>query len=157
MHILNECGVPIVRESQDKCKVDKYGKRLLELCRSLELFFVNGRVGNDKGIGLTTCNNSVIDYAIVSPTLFRSIVLIFDPKPIYLKLCSNLSDVNNSNVYDIDNATNNQGELIVKPRWASDRGPVFTEHLDDACIDELLNGLEDIDPQNTNTVLYNIL
>ena len=93
---LEECGIPVVRQSQDKHKVDKYGKKLLELCRRLELFFVNGRVGNDRDIGLTTCNNSVIDYAIVSPNLFQSIVdfnvLIFDPilsdihKPICLHL-----------------------------------------------------------------------
>ncbi|CAC5423371.1 unnamed protein product [Mytilus coruscus] len=68
LHILEECGISVVRDSQDKCKVDKYGKRLLKLCRSLELFFANGRVGSDRGIGHSTCNNSVIDYAIVSPT-----------------------------------------------------------------------------------------
>ncbi|CAC5391782.1 unnamed protein product [Mytilus coruscus] len=47
------------------------------------------------------------------------------------------------------------GESIVKPRWASDRVPVFTEKLDDNSIDELLNGLIDIDPQNTNIVIIN--
>jgi hypothetical protein len=65
--------------------IDKYGNRLLDLCRSLELFFVNGRVGTDCGIGQPTCNNSnsMIDYALISPTLFRSVVdfnvLTFDP------------------------------------------------------------------------------
>ncbi|VDI83476.1 Hypothetical predicted protein [Mytilus galloprovincialis] len=151
-----------------------------ELCRSLELFFVNGRVGNDRDIGLTTCNNSVIDYAIVSPNLFRSIVdfnvLIFDPilsdihKPICLHLCTNLTcvvdvDLNNSNVNDNDMDNTNdsnivitlhgESESIVKPIWARDRAPVFTENLDDTSIDELLNKLEDIDPQNTDNVTVN--
>ncbi|CAC5359853.1 unnamed protein product [Mytilus coruscus] len=180
LHILDECGIPVVRQSQDKHKVDNYGKKLLELCRSLELFFVNGRVGNDRGIGLTTCNNSVMDYAIVSPNLFRSIVdfnvLIFDPilsdihKPICLHLCTSLTCVvdvymNNSNVYDndMDNTHDSnivltlhgESESIVKPIWARDRAPVFTENLDDASIDELLNRLEDIDPKNTDNVTVN--
>ncbi|CAG2201901.1 unnamed protein product [Mytilus edulis] len=131
-------------------------------------------------IGLTTCTNSVIDYAIVSPNLFRSIVdfnvLIFDPilsdihKPICLHLCTNLTcvvdvDLNNSNVNDNDMDNTNdsnivitlhgESESIVKPIWARDRAPVFTENLDDTSIDELLNKLEDIDPQNTDNVTVN--
>ncbi|CAG2211337.1 unnamed protein product [Mytilus edulis] len=180
LHILEECGIPVVRQSQYKHKVDKYGKTLLELCRSLELFFVNGRVGNDRDIGLTTCNNSVIDYAIVSPNLFQSIVdfnvLIFDPilsdihKPICLHLCTNLTcvvdvDLNNSNVNDNDMDNKNdsnivitlhgESESIVKPIWARDRAPVFTENLDGTSIDELLNKLKDIDPKNTDNVTVN--
>jgi hypothetical protein len=44
--------------------MNEYGNRLLDLCRSLELFFVNGRVGTDRGIGQPTCNNSnsMIDF-----------------------------------------------------------------------------------------------
>lgn len=85
LHILEECNISTIRCSQDKHKIDKYGNRLLDLCRSLELFFVNGRVGTDCGIGQPTCNNSnsMIDYALISPTLFRSVidfnVLTFDP------------------------------------------------------------------------------
>jgi hypothetical protein len=45
LHILEECNIPTIRCSQDKHKIDKYGNRLLNLCRSLELFFVNSRVG----------------------------------------------------------------------------------------------------------------
>ncbi|CAC5413866.1 unnamed protein product [Mytilus coruscus] len=127
----------VVRDSQDKFKVDKYGKRLLELCRSLELFLANGRVGSDRGIGHSTCNYSVIDYAIVSPTLFRAVtdfnVLPFDPVPsdvhnhICLQLFSNIASVNNLNVsVDLDITNDSdiviacEGESIVKPRWASD-------------------------------------
>ncbi|CAC5366947.1 unnamed protein product [Mytilus coruscus] len=171
--MLEECGISVVRDSQDKCKGDKSGKRLLELCTSLELFFANGRVGSDRGIGHSTCNNSVIDNAIVSPTLFRAVTdffffLPFDPilsdvhNPICLQLCSNVASVNNLNVsvdFDITNDSDIviacEGESIVKPRWASDRAPVFTEKLDENSIDELLNGLEDFDPQNSNIVNIN--
>ena len=85
LHILEECNIPTIRCLQDKHKKDKYGNRLLDLCRSLELFFVNGRVSTDCGIDQPACNNSnsVIDYALISPTLCRSVidfnVLTFDP------------------------------------------------------------------------------
>lgn len=145
--ITRECYY-FTTQSQDK-KVDKYGRRLIDLCRSLELFIVNGRVGNDKNVGISTCSNSVIDYAIVSPTLFRSIidfnVLPFDPilsdihKPICLQLCTNLIDVLNANVYsDIDDTNDSnvvitdQDEIIIKPRWVRERAAIFTESLDDA-------------------------
>ncbi|CAC5391781.1 unnamed protein product [Mytilus coruscus] len=82
--------------------------------------------------------------------------------PICLQLCSNIASVNNLNVsVDLDITNDSdiviacEGESIVKPRWASDRVPVFTEKLDDNSIDELLNGLEDIDHQNTNIVIIN--
>ena len=81
-------------------------------------------MGNDRDIGLTTCNNSVIDYVIVSPKLFRSIidfnVLIFDPilsdihKPISLHLCTNLVDVvdvKNSSAYDNDVVITNDSNI----------------------------------------------
>ncbi|CAC5403474.1 unnamed protein product [Mytilus coruscus] len=95
-------------------------------------------------------------------------VLPFDPilsdvhNPICLQLCLNIAGVNKLNVSVELNITNDsdiviacEGESIVKPRWASDRAPVFTEKLDDNSKDELLNGLEDIDPQNTNIVIIN--
>ena len=34
LHILEECNIPTIRCSQDKHKIDKYGNRLLDLCRS---------------------------------------------------------------------------------------------------------------------------
>jgi hypothetical protein len=64
LHILEECNIPAIRCSQDKHKIDKYGNRLLDLCRSLELFFVNGRVGTDRGIGQPTAL-SVADLIIL--------------------------------------------------------------------------------------------
>ena len=41
LHILDECNVPYLRYSQDKHRIDKYGQMLLDLCKSLGLFFVN--------------------------------------------------------------------------------------------------------------------
>ena len=40
----------------DKKPTADYGKRLLSLCKSLDVHIVNGRVGNDKNVGNFTCN-----------------------------------------------------------------------------------------------------
>ncbi|XP_063404680.1 uncharacterized protein LOC134688138 [Mytilus trossulus] len=100
LHILEECNVSPVSYSKDNGKIDHYGKRLFNLYKSTQLFFVNGRFGADKDVGQTTCNNSLIDYVIITPELSRAIVdfdiLSYDPilsdvhKPVCLKLCSNI-------------------------------------------------------------------
>ena len=180
LHILEECHVSTIRYSQDNCKVDRYGKRLLDLCKSTQLFFVNGRFGSDRNIGHTTCNNSLIDYVIISPDLFRFAVdfsiLPFDPilsdvhNPICLKLCSNIrsdcaqcpdrSDCVQCAACDIDTndsdiVITHQGEVPAKPRWLRDHAAVFKDSLDVNQIDELLIKLRDIDPKNTNIVTIN--
>ena len=184
LHILEECNVSPVRYSKDNGKIDHYGKRLLNLCKSTQLFFVNGRVGADKGVGQTTCNNSLIDYVIITPELFRAIVdfdiLSYDPifsdvhKPVCLKLCSNIrSDcvqcgVTGGSRSDCAQCADTTGrsdcvqcreksdnESHIKPKWFRDRAAVFQENLDVNKIDELLVRLGDIDPKNTNIVTIN--
>ena len=48
-----------------------------------------------------------------------------------------------------------EGEKIVKLRWVCDQATEFTDSLNDEDIDELLQRLEDCDPQNTNIVTIN--
>ncbi|CAG2251519.1 unnamed protein product [Mytilus edulis] len=184
LHILEECNVSPVRYSKDNGKIDHYGKRLLNLCKSTQLFFVNGRFGADKGVGQTTCNNSLIDYVIITPELFRAIVdfdiLSYDPilsdvhKPVCLKLCSNIrSDcvqcgVTGSSRSDcaqcadttsrsdcVQCGEKSDNESHIKPKWFRDRAAVFQDNLDVNKIDELLVRLGDIDPKNTNIVTIN--
>ena len=166
LHILEEYHVSPVRYSQDKYKIDRYGKRLFDLCKSTLLFFVNGRHGSDRGIGQTTCNNSLIDYAIISPELFRYVtdfnVLTFDPilsymhNPVCLHLCSIIrtdgyvdDTGNNDSLIEI----NSECEHCVKTRWCRERAAVFAESREVSKIDELLGSLEGIDPQNTKLLM----
>ena len=56
----------------------------LEFCKSSDLYIVNDRIGNDQYVGAaTTSKNTLIDYAIVSPLLFKCIsyfnIAKFDP------------------------------------------------------------------------------
>ena len=63
------------------------GKKLIELCRNVDVKIVNGRFGNDYENGNFTCykpnGKSTVDYAIASPCLFPKIidftVDMFDP------------------------------------------------------------------------------
>jgi hypothetical protein len=51
---------------------------LLNFCKASQLFIVNSRIGDDKGIGRLTCrNSSTVDYCISSPYLFLRFSGIF--------------------------------------------------------------------------------
>ena len=55
-----------IRNSKDK-QINNEGRILLEICRSNNLFILNGRCGEDKGKGEFTFKQcSVIDYSMVS-------------------------------------------------------------------------------------------
>jgi hypothetical protein len=44
------------------------------ICKGNNLFIINGRIGNDKGIGKLTCKNSSVDYVISSVDFLKHIV-----------------------------------------------------------------------------------
>ena len=81
---LEELGFPTERHNSDLSQTNNYGKRLLELCETCDLYIGNGRLGRDRLIGCKTCKGvTVVDYVILSPSLFTFIsefeVLPFDP------------------------------------------------------------------------------
>ena len=53
---------------------NKHGIQLLELCKTIGLLIINGRLGQDKGIGdftrQDTTGCSVVDYMLCNPELF---------------------------------------------------------------------------------------
>lgn len=61
---LDNLNFPRIRSNKD-LKKNNFGNNLLHFCKNNNLFILNGRVGNDKGVGdYTTCNSTVIDYFI---------------------------------------------------------------------------------------------
>ena len=63
--ILDQCNLPKIRTSQDKI-INNEGNMLIDLCKSNNLFILNGRCGSDKNIGaMTFRNQSIIDYSII--------------------------------------------------------------------------------------------
>ena len=84
INALYELGIPIQRYSKDISHINNYGYKLLEFCKSSDLYIVNGRISNDQYVGAArTSKNTLIDYAIVSPLLFKCIsyfnIANFDP------------------------------------------------------------------------------
>lgn len=74
INALYELGIPIKRSSKDISNINNYGHKLLEFCKNLDLYIVNGRISNNQFVGaVTTSKNTLIDYAIVSPMLFKCI------------------------------------------------------------------------------------
>ncbi|CAC5396444.1 unnamed protein product [Mytilus coruscus] len=83
---LTQNKISLQRVSQCTCRPNKYGHRLLELCRKNNLYIANSRVGSDKDIGEKTCNDSsVVDYLIISSMFFPMIfyIEIADFIPLY--------------------------------------------------------------------------
>ena len=68
---LESLDIPVVRKPEDYV-CNNYGRRF---CKMSALYIFNGRVGNDRFIGsYTTSRNSVVDYAIGSPSIFSKCV-----------------------------------------------------------------------------------
>ncbi|KAJ8024120.1 hypothetical protein HOLleu_36756 [Holothuria leucospilota] len=69
-----------LRYNQDEC-INNNGRKLIELCKNLDLHIVNGRIGENKGIGARTCDaKSAIDYAVASAELLPYLTnFIVDP------------------------------------------------------------------------------
>ena len=76
------------RESKDN-KMNNFGYRLLDFCKSQNLYILNGRTFLDKLKGDTTCRNaSVVDYFVCSLDMFPSICNFYVDE-----FCHTLSDV----------------------------------------------------------------
>ena len=79
--IHNDADIKILHEqcqlkrfSMDVAQPNSYGKRLVDMCKSVGLLIMNGRIGKDKGLGNFTCidttGKSVVDYILGSPSIF---------------------------------------------------------------------------------------
>ena len=62
------------RISLDFANPNDFGHKLLNFCKGNSLFIANYRCGKDRSIGaVTSKNTAVVDYLLLSPTLFSSI------------------------------------------------------------------------------------
>ena len=108
--------VPPQRSNQDNT-VSKYGYKLLDMCKHLDLYIVNGRCGDDKDVGKTTSKNvSTVDYCIVTKDIFDKIeqfqVKEFDDMlsdihfPLHLSLVSYITSEPQENTSETVNVKN---------------------------------------------------
>jgi hypothetical protein len=129
---------------------------LLDLCKDNDLFIINGRIGNDKGIGKLTCNNSsVVDYVISSVDFFKHIVnfsinefskLFSDVhSPISLSLkCENKDEI-----MVTENVSNNAEAYREKPKkWDETYKVDFVNNIDVDSMHNLEIQLENLSIEN---------
>ena len=146
-----------LRRSQDKHEPDQFGLHLLELCKAHNIQIINVRVWKDKDIGkYTTKNNSVIDYCISTPQIFKEIISFevqdFNPVlsdvhcPIILGL--KVKNYLGLNTGEPEKGTNKQGKFKWDP-MASNR---FTENISRTRINEIENRLEALLQQNQEDI-----
>ncbi|CAG2211375.1 unnamed protein product [Mytilus edulis] len=161
INALYELGIPIKRSSKDISNMNNYGHKLLEFCKNLDLYIVNGRISNDQLVGaVTTSKNTLIDYAIVSPMLFKCISYFnienFDPI---------LSDIHCPVVIHFDTSVilesvdtlshDDNSNVVYKSKWKNNNANVFLENLNDENIHDLVEKLENLDVNNINVETVN--
>ena len=121
----------INRANQDVHDLDLHGKKLIDLCKTQNLLIVNGRVGEDKGVGqFTSKNNSVIDYVLAPPNFFSQFhtFQIHEFNPL-------LSDVHALISFEIyarhENDTESiENSFIPKIKWDQSKISAFLENFD---------------------------
>ncbi|CAC5384686.1 unnamed protein product [Mytilus coruscus] len=160
---LDKFGININRASLDK-SVDNYGNRLLQLCKSLELFIANGRLGKDSGIGALTCKETtVVDYCILSPELFTHVcefkILPFDAmiSDVHNGVHIEFMSTNKPNVGIQVNNVNKNGSVTVKPKWDNEKYQSFVDNLNDTEIDNICEKLNVLEVENIDKSVINNL
>ena len=121
--------------------INNFGRLFLDFCKQLNLFILNGRIGDDKSVGETTCKNvSVIDYCVAN-TMFLSIVSNFRVlpfssilsdvhNPIYVHVGLNVSNINAQQVeyqpHDYD-----QNTVELPKKWNDDMKLHFVNEINE--------------------------
>ena len=139
------------RASQDRI-INKQGEHLLDICKSSNLFILNGRCGNDKDKGkLTFRNISLLDYGIASVDSlkfvkdFETIELdaLFSDGHSLIQLTLNTKFTKSkSNVKNIKNNTKH---------WDQEKAEQFKMNLDPESIETIV--LKLIELENSPTTL----
>jgi len=162
---LSMLSLPTERYNSDS-NVNNNGSKRIDLCRELDFKKLNGRFGDDYGVGDLTCHTSagksVVDYIITSASLFP---LISDFKIDEFDSC--LSDVHCPvNVTfrfqhtDCDTCSNNivsdnpvysntnKQYVSIKTSWDCERALEYTTQFNDVNIVELQDKLNKVDINN---------
>ena len=151
-HLQQDCGTEPLelrpRANQDRF-VNAYGKRLVQLCTTMEMRIMNGRVEGDLMGKPTSNDSSTIDYIVVSeeavPCIQSMKVHNFDPLLsdmhclISVKCQINLLLPPGSST---DIATNEK-RFITK--WNPQNNIIFKSNFDDEDLEQLLQDLQNYD------------
>ena len=122
------------RNSEDKVPADHRGKELLELCKSLQLVILNGRKIGDlfgKFTSLQWNGNSVVDYVLVSKSIYSSITYfqIGNFIPWLSDHCATRFKIRSCMTRKTQPDEENPGERIDSLFWNADSPGKFTSIL----------------------------
>lgn len=147
---IEDLGFSPYRYNSDNTQIDNYGKRLLEMCRSFNVYIANGRLGGDKFLGNKTCKAStVVDYALLSPLLFTLVndfkVLPFDPMlsdahcGIHISLASHPDRLVDLSVQD------NDTQSISRAIWDKSKQDSFLQNLNNEEINHFICHMDSLE------------
>lgn len=165
-NMLTQIDLDKTRVSKDKSSNNE-GNFLMEICKSNNLFILNGRCGNDKGIGAFTFRNiSVIEYSLVSAQGLKFIdnfnitELDYFYSDGHALLSTNLK-VENS--FEKTNKRENTENMRKHPKWNDNKKPDFLANIDQTKISEIKKSIQNmqqnigsIHADNINTVCTKI-
>ena len=148
-------NIPLSRMSECHCNINNYGHKLLDMCKKLNVYIANSRLGSDIGIGRTTCKDiSVIDYLLLSSKLFSLVdeFEILDFVPLF-------SDVHNAihivfkSVLPHDEITHDTSQNSPSIKWNDNNRNEFvnTFHNSQDQLTNIMNDLENIHTRDTCT------
>ena len=159
-----DADVSVGRRFSLDTKIESSGVKLLQICKDAGLRILNGRLGEDAGIGNFTFQSSrgksVIDYVICSPSLFKivhsfcvhDISVFSDHAPLQLIIRSNVNTV-----------ISQGSEVVKKLSWDTDKVADFKNvlgnnlHILETCINDIVSQNSNIDDgvNNFAQTLYN--
>ena len=157
---LDELNINRLRKSMDH-KKNNFGNLLLEFCKNNNMFILNGRMCEDKGLGSFTCKNtSVVDYNIASPN--------------FLKLVQNFSVLNSSvlfsdihnplslkiTCYEKQNDVSHDDEMPEEKikRWENEQLDTFISNIDRLKVNEILAQLtEMVENTSENSIINKVV
>ncbi|MES9903304.1 MAG: reverse transcriptase family protein, partial [Sedimenticola sp.] len=164
-NLLNE-NIPLTRASKD-CTINSIGVKFLDICKSNNIYIVNGRVGKDRNVGEFTFRNiSVIDYAIATSNCFKFITdfEITDLDPLFSDGHSLLSvDVRwlttNTFTKPVEHIQNTES-LKRPPKWRNDLKEQYIHNLDTCKVHNIKQLIDElpvnISKHEINSIAYSI-
>lgn len=148
---LQDVGISPTRHSEDTT-TNQYGTNLINMCKSLNLYIVNGRVGGDAGIGRVTCKDaSLVDYVLAKPDLFKSLsnfnVHHFDSMlsdahnaihfSLAVKTHSNPVSCQKKQATNVIENSNSCIKAPIRPKWSPDCADPFKNNICQNDVDQV--------------------
>ena len=145
--VVETAGFP-ARVSEDN-HTNNMGYELIGFCRACQMVIVNGRAGTDAGIGKATCKNaSVVDYAIVSHSLFPLVrefcVLEYNElfSDIHCPVSIQFTKLNQFDVKESNDSSEDKTKKSTFINWNKYRSGEYADKLDRDEISSLEQELE---------------